>query len=642
MTLYSLASKNIKKSLRQYLIYLNSMIISISIYFTFVSLEYNNQLLGATVTLGKMESAFRVASIVLMLFSAIFIWYSNSFFTRKRKKEIGLYSLFGMSKRKIGQLLFCENLIIGSIALVFGISIGILLSKLFMMIIFKLMNFSLEVTFIISSQALVHTIIVFYIIIVIASIHGYRVIYRYSLAELFKADRKGERRGNTTVITSSLALVCIGLGYLLVLNPEGIRLIDNTGIRILASVLFLIMGSYLFMRSLSSYILLILKRMASVYYKGKNLLSISHLMYRMQGNVLVLTVISLLSNITIIACVLTYSFYYHIDSISKKENPYSYMFNLMDSEANKQLKSIIEEDSSRIINYRQQVEYLPVQTEGVKINRVPDFFQTILLSEKSYHEMMKHRGITEDVHLTKNEALAFYDGNLNQTIDPYSGKKLTLPSKHMIKIRDYKGYSLLNQGNMLFPLVISDVQFQELKKEMTVHELFLYKLKNEKEVKGLNNKLDRLAEPNKYVDTVPRPIFSSFYENYHYGLETYGLLIFISGFLGLVFLLATGSIIYFKQLMEANSDKGRYNILDKIGISDKEVKGSIARQVGFTFLLPLVLAISHSIVILYVLSEYLPIKMIVPYITCLCAYLIIYLFYFWITTRSYYKIIKEN
>ncbi|MEH7440592.1 FtsX-like permease family protein, partial [Neobacillus drentensis] len=246
MTLYSLASKNIKKNIRQYLIYLNSMIISISIYFTFVSLEYNNQLLGSTVTLGKMESAFHVASIVLMIFSAIFIWYSNSFFTRKRKREIGLYSLFGMSKRNVGQLLFFENLIIGALALILGISIGLLFSKLFMMIIFKLMNFSLEVTFTISRRALIQTIIIFLIIILITSIHSYRVIYRFSLAELFKAERIGERRSTPSIVTSFLAIACIVSGYILVMNPGELNVIAQIGIRIITAVFLLIIGTYFF------------------------------------------------------------------------------------------------------------------------------------------------------------------------------------------------------------------------------------------------------------------------------------------------------------------------------------------------------------------------------------------------------------
>ncbi|MEH7303468.1 FtsX-like permease family protein, partial [Neobacillus drentensis] len=312
MTLYSLASKNIKKNIRQYLIYLNSMIISISIYFTFVSLEYNNQLLGSTVTLGKMESAFHVASIVLMIFSAIFIWYSNSFFTRKRKREIGLYSLFGMSKRKVAQLLFFENLIIGALALILGISMGLLFSKMFMMIIFKLMNFSLEVTFTISQSALIQTIVIFLIIILITSIHSYRVIYRFSLAELFKAERIGERRSTPSIVTSFLAIACIVSGYILVMNPGELNVIAQTGIRIITAVFLLIIGTYIFMHSLLAYLLFLLKKMNSVYYKGRNLLSVSQLMYRIKGNVLVLTVISLLSSITIVACVLTYSFYYHI------------------------------------------------------------------------------------------------------------------------------------------------------------------------------------------------------------------------------------------------------------------------------------------------------------------------------------------
>jgi len=636
MTLSSIARKNIQLNLRQYLIYLNSMVFSVAIYFTFVSLKYNEQLLTSTVTLGKLGPAFEVASIILIIFSAIFIWYSNSFFTRRRKKEVGLYALFGMSRKKIGLLLFFENIIIGVTALIIGIMGGLIFSKLFMMIMFSFMGFTLEVAFAISSQALIQTSVVFLFIIIITSIHSYTLIYRFTLSELFKADRKGENTAESSGFMGVFSIACLGIAYMLLLNPNGV--VKSDGLRLLMVMFLLVVGSYLLMKFLIVYLLKLIQGMPSVYFKGKNLLSITHFLYRIKGNVLILTVISLLSSVTLIACITTYSFYYYLDHFTKRDQPYSFMFNLKDNNVNKQVQSILEKKLSNQILYKEKLEYLSIKLDVSTLQRVPDFFQSILLPEKTYKNLMKHRDINDAVHLNKMEAVAFYDGNLDSRSDPYTGKMISFDNKN-IMLTSYKKFSLLNQGEMLFPLIISDALYEELQKETTPQTLYIYKTTNEKALKEVEDEINKKIKT--LVNLEDEPIYASFYQKYHYGLETYGLLIFIGGFLGLVFLLATGSMIYFKQLIEATTDKERYHILKRIGIPEKEIKKSIDRQVGFVFVLPFLLAAINTVVVIYVIADFLQIQMIVPFFTCMGVYLFIYLAYYWLTTTNYMKTIEK-
>ncbi len=146
-----------------------------------------------------MSFMFGVSSIILILFVAIFILYSNSFFTRKRKKEVGLYAILGLRKKTIAKMLFYENLVMGIIALVIGIILGTLLSKLFAMILIKLMGSITDVDFGISFLAITQTVIVFMVIILFTSVQGYRLIYRFKLIELFYAEKK--RRTNSKGFT---------------------------------------------------------------------------------------------------------------------------------------------------------------------------------------------------------------------------------------------------------------------------------------------------------------------------------------------------------------------------------------------------------------------------------------------------------
>src|SRR5690606_10185250 len=161
----------------------------------------------------SMRSVFLIASIVLLIFVAIFMLYSNQFFTRKRKKEVGLYALLGFSKRTIGRMLFYENLLIGAIVLAAGIAAGSFLSKLFTMILMRLLEVDAGAGIAFSIPALLSTIIVFMTIILITSIQAYRLIYRYKLIELFRAESEGEQEPRASVITAVAAVLCLGIGY---------------------------------------------------------------------------------------------------------------------------------------------------------------------------------------------------------------------------------------------------------------------------------------------------------------------------------------------------------------------------------------------------------------------------------------------
>ncbi len=183
MTLFSLARKNIKGNFNNYFVYFVTLVFSTVIYYTFTSLQYSEKIQESIELSDTMSFMFGVSSIILILFVAIFILYSNSFFTRKRKKEVGLYAILGLRKKTIAKMLFYENLIMGIIAIVIGIILGTLLSKLFAMILIKLMGSIAEVDFGISILAITQTVIVFMVIILFTSVQGYRLIYRFTLIE---------------------------------------------------------------------------------------------------------------------------------------------------------------------------------------------------------------------------------------------------------------------------------------------------------------------------------------------------------------------------------------------------------------------------------------------------------------------------
>src|SRR5690606_24307193 len=224
-----------------------TLVFSMVIYYTFTSLQYSEKIQESIELSDTMSFMFGVSSIILILFVAIFILYSNSFFTRKRKKEVGLYAILGLRKKTIAKMLFYENLMMGIIALVLGIILGTLLSKLFAMILIKLMGATAEVDFGISILAITQTIIVFMVIILFTSVQAYRLIYRFKLIELFHAEKKGEQIPKISLIPTMIGMVLLVSSYWLIIKPFPDEfttnyLLRNYGIAFIA----LIIGTQLF------------------------------------------------------------------------------------------------------------------------------------------------------------------------------------------------------------------------------------------------------------------------------------------------------------------------------------------------------------------------------------------------------------
>ncbi|GIO28043.1 FtsX-like permease family protein [Ornithinibacillus bavariensis] len=641
MTLFRIARKNIRKNFTNYFLYVASMIFSIVIYFTFVSLKYDEAITAATESSQKISSVFNAASVVLIIFVAIFIWYSNSFFTRKRKKEIGLYSLLGVRKKQIGRLLFYENFLMGIIALFIGVLLGSVLSKFFVTILMKVMGYDVIATFAISTNAIINTIIIFILIIAITSIYGYRLIFRFKLIDLFQADKEGEKEPKASFFIAVLALIFIGIGYWLalqnILESEAWRKI---GIMVtpLVIILSVILGTYLLFNTLIVYLLKLTKKNKRRFWKGINIISTSQLLYRIKGNARTLTIISILSATTLTAVGASYSLYYNNKGNAELANPNSIMFIQQDEHlANKVNDKILQEEKHQII-YHKTIPTMQIRVDTSSLNNLmgESIQEYTFISTKTFNEMAGLQGRKDRLSLEGNHA-AILDAGYYEGLSPeYVGSSLSLHVDSIAEDITFKKllkYNVLNTKTANITVVIGDDLFSKLEKETALVNMEAYKITNENNAKEINEVIESILPDDAS--------FSSFYNDYSLGMETSGLIIFIGAFLGLVFLAATGSIIYFKQLTEANSDKGRYNILHKIGVNKREVRKSIAKQVFFIFALPLFVGIAHSAVALTALSRLMQTNLLIPVFICIGIYMLIYVIYYFLTVRTYYKIVTK-
>lgn len=251
MGLFNIAFKNVKRNFKNYAMYLISMIFSVFIYSMFKAIEYNNQIANVADGMKTVSKSFSGASAIIALFVFIFIWYSNSFFIKKRKKEMGLYSVLGIKKKSIAAMMFYETMTMGIIALVIGIFLGAFFSKGFILVFFKFIDAENIVNTGFSIKALVSTIKTFILIYFVVSISGSSIIYRYELIDLFTAESKREKEPKASKIKSVLSLIFLLSGYGLYIISKG-KSLESVAMITLTTV---VIGTYLFFSSFTVYYL---------------------------------------------------------------------------------------------------------------------------------------------------------------------------------------------------------------------------------------------------------------------------------------------------------------------------------------------------------------------------------------------------
>jgi putative ABC transport system permease protein len=597
----------------------------------------------------KISGAFQVSSVMLIIFVAVFIIYSNGFFTRKRKKEVGLYSLLGIRKKQIGKMLFYENMLMGLMSLIIGIAIGSVLSKLFLELLVSMMGLNLNVHFEVPIAAIVDTAIIFFVIILYTSLQGYRLIYRFKLIELFRAEREGEAMPKGSVIMAFISVFLIGSGYFLALMfMKAVKYADFMAVA-LYILLATVVGTYLLFMFFTVFVLKRARNNKSSFYNGMNMVTTSQLLYRIKGNAKSLATISILSAVTLTAVGTSVTMYYNTFTQSKAFTPYSYSYEKKDAELDKKVNTILaEEKRDHPVKDQFEIETVPVKGkfEGDKVEFILNMNYTIsgeyqFMSQSEFNKLAKKID-AETVNVATGEAF-IYDSSYmegHEFSPQYKGNKAVFQIGNETKTLTIQGANnaaITNLGELV--IVVSDEMYEQAKQAFGTRIVKNIDVKDERNSKVLTEKLTKVM-PAGESEMVPS--FRDFYTGFQMGLEGTGLMMFIGMFLGLVFLLATGSIIYFKQLTEANADRERYVVLRKVGVTKQEMKKAIAKQVSFIFAIPLVIGILHSLFALKGLATLIQFEIMIPLLISIGVYGVIYIGYYFLTVRSYYKIVSAK
>lgn len=635
---FKLAITNIKKNAKTYVPYIITSILTICMFYIICSLSKNPDLTKATGT-GTMSEVLFLGTIVCGIFSVIFLFYTNSFLMKRRKKEFGLYNILGMEKKHISKVVLCETLIISVISLVFGLLIGILFDKLMLLILLSMFSVKIPLGFYISSASLNSTFVLFAGIFVLIFLNSIRQIHLAKPIELLQGSSVGEKEPKAKWFIALLGFICLGTGYYIAVtttNPIAALML------FFVAVILVIIGTYLVFTAGSIVLLKAMRKNKNYYYKTKNFISISGMIYRMKQNAVGLANICILCTCVLVTLSSTICLYKGIQDSIKRQYYMDGTITVTDSDYPDQ----VYEDVKGLLKNKKYDSLYTLSyynyTGSLKKNKVHlnDYDYNHLASINLISLEDYNHYFNQNLSLNNNEAYLYsYEGYNNPTI---SLENIPYTIKGQIKNRQ------LQANNCFAPNNISIVINQSA--------LNNYKLKSKSYFIGFN-------ASKKVVDEVTTAIIHKDYNylgnNYYVSIqnsyedidviyELYGSLLFIGIFLSMMFLVAAIVIIYNKQISEGFEDQNKFEILQNVGMSQKEVKQTIQFQVLIFFFVPLIVAIIHLAfaypLILRILKGLLECNenvYLISTTSCIAGLIIIYTIVYLMTSKAYYRIVKR-
>ena len=644
--LFKLSFRNMKKSFKDYAIYFLTLVLGVAIFYMFNSIDSQQAMIEVSQSTREMIQLLiqmlGMVSVFIAIVLGFLIVYANNFLINRRKREFGIYMSLGMGRRQISGIILLETILIGILSLAVGLFIGIFASQFMSILVAKLFEADMsEFTFVFSKDACIKTCIYFAVMYIAVIIFNTLTISRYKLINLLTAVKKNEKVKLKNPIISILIFIAssVLLGYAYYLVTGGVYEL-RTGEQLLKPILMGVIGTVGVFWSLSGFILRLIQTRKSVYLKGTNMFVLRQLNNKINTNIVSMTVICLMLFMTISALSSSLSIQSALDSQLEKFTPvdvnlYKTAY-LPESYVSSYSGKTIYNTEIQIEDSRHPVSYT-LETNGYDMNNlkdiveipiyaIPEWTMKTSLGDYSEKAMQQFSMLAYDTPETVikisdyNKVAALY-GNEQYSLndDEYM---VLCDFEQMINIRDealkqnsdieingktyhakYKeckdGFVLMSTSNMNAGIILVPDSF-EIKEENT-EQYFLaanYNAETEEEKIELNNVLagevdselfDNLSEKEINLEGMTKISLTEASK----GLST--IIIFIAIYLGIVFLIASSAILALKQLTESSDNKQRYTILRKIGCDEKMINQALFRQIFIFFMMPLALAIVHSI-----------------------------------------------
>lgn len=665
-----LAKQNIRNNKSTYIPYMITCIFCIAMIYMMEFLRDCPTLDQAVRQADEVRMIVFTGEIVVEIFCIIFLIYSNSFLMKRRQKEIGLYNILGLERNHIGIVMFLETIITSIGSLAGGIAAGIIGSKLALLLLLKLLHIPSVLGFYISVKGIFTCLFMFGIVFLMILFLNLAKIHLSRPVELLRGNNTGEKEPAAKWLMALIGFICLGAGYYLAVTTESpIKAITI----FLLAVILVMAGTYLLFTAGSIVILKFLRRRKSFYYRTGNFISISGMLYRMKQNAIGLASICILSTGVLLMISMTVSIYFGMNDIMLNRYPYDVDMSVT-SISEDECQTAIEAFEKAIADNKVPVEksveeiYLDIvcSKNGDQIlikpaNTIRNSDSVLVLSLLDQAEYERLTGIS--ANLNDGEIFAWYPSAVQKdsvTVDeteftvkkwldknPLTCGEDAVSDNAVLVVTDedfkkfdemrtemYKGVSSAPAGEDLTLHLGLDITGSETDK-IDFGTPVMEVVKDLKKNGGLSE--------NSWITS---GIHQQEYESYY---ADNGSLLFIGIFLGSLFLMGTAMIIYYKQISEGYEDQKRFEIMQKVGLSRREVRSSVRRQILMVFFLPLLMAMLHITMAFPMIRRMLLLFGMTNtklFIGCTAGtvliFAVVYGLIYLMTARSYYHIVERK
>lgn len=651
---WKLAFTNLKGNRRVYLPYLLS---SVGIIMMFYSINA----LGQGIDQGALYGGTTVASMmglgvfVIGLFAVLFLFYTNSFIIKRRKKELGLYNILGMEKRHIAHILFRETLLLAVCSLALGLGLGIVFSRVLFWLLGLLLGTNLAVAFVVPASAITATLGLFGAIFLLTLCYNLLQVKLSKPIELLHGGETGEREPKAHWFLALLGALLLGAGYYMAVTIQDPL---SALVFFFVAVILVILGTYLLFITGITAMLKLLKKNERFYYKTNHFTALSGMLFRMKQNAAGLASICVLFTALLVTVSTTFSLYTSMDGLLRARYPRNVLVSVCDAnqEAKDMVRSAVNQKSQEL---------------GLALENVVD--------REGWNITTARVGNTLHTQEVSLETCAVVNIFTQSEFERFSGQQVDLAENQVLLFdpaNTFPGGDTLNIDDKTYAIVPSDYVMPEASTLAQIYEMYYLVVRDETVVESIlapsgsdtfpvysydfdvaggdPADIATLSEALGTVDfsgpgvEYEALLFEDSATSRQSFIELYGGLFFLGLFLGVLFLLGTALIIYYKQVSEGYDDARRFNIMQKVGMSHREVKQSIHSQILLVFFLPLVTAVLHLAFAFPMLQKILLVMGLNNFPLILCSTLgcvgvfaVAYLVIYALTARTYYNIVES-
>ena len=647
-----LAVSNIKKNKPVYYPFFLTNILSVMIFYVMASIQ--NQTIIATLPGSYIFVQFLKVGVVMTgMFAGVFLLYTNGLLIRQRKKELGLYTIFGLEKKHIAKVLMLESLLLTTAGLVAGIVLGIVLGKLFFLVLLKLLHLDSGLTFQFLTEALMQTGICFIVIGVFILFYNLFSVMKAKPVELLYAAHKGDNYHSFVWVKAFLGIICIGGAYTLIFTtPTPIDIIG----RVFPIALLILFGTLFFFSSCSVVLLQALKKNDRYYYKPQNFISVSGLIYRLKQNAKGLSNICILSTVVMVIATTTLALYVGQKEMLSFRFPMETKISVSDiADGQPTLPQLVHQTAEQYgVTISREADYKVTYISGVyKDNTVsvyqPDIYPPDITCGVYLITWEDYSRIAESAEPLETDEVLVFSSSRDLGVSEVNFDSLNYRVKNELSEFAIQNKSILSSEKRYFFIcptqkdidnILAELSPAENKFKQTYSMMF-----DVADTKGTDF---NAVLQNQVVSNYAGAKYENAESERQSDNYTYGGFLFIGLLLSLLFMVFLTLVIYYKQITEGYSDRYNFEVMQKVGLDRNEISAIVHKEIRTMFFFPLFMAVIHLAVSLYAVAMLLStLGLTNILVLLLCAisisllFVFIYIAMYFSTARTYYRIVTS-